>query len=121
MDCVWAATGASAPPANVLSWGGSGGLSCRGRGAVLRSARGLVSVCGCATGGCLGRSSAGAGAPVRPRSPASPWSKMVAAAITPTSDALIVLTNGGKLSRALGVHGLTAGLLVAAGLILALG
>jgi hypothetical protein len=30
---------------------------------------------------------------------------MVAAAITPTSDALIVLTNGGKLSRALGVHG----------------
>lgn len=51
----------------------------------------------------------------------SPWSKMVAAAITPTSDALIVLTNGGKLSRALGVHGLTAGLLVAAGLILALG
>ena len=79
------------------------------------------SVCGYATGGCLGRSSAGAGAPVRPRSPASPWSKMVAAAITPTSDALIVLTNGGKLSRALGVHGLTAGLLVAAGLILALG
>lgn len=46
---------------------------------------------------------------------------MVAAAITPTSDTLIVLTNGGKLSRALGVHGLTAGLLVAAGLILALG
>jgi uncharacterized protein DUF4267 len=46
---------------------------------------------------------------------------LVAAAITPTSDALIVLTNGGKLSRALGVHGFTAGLLVAAGLILALG
>jgi hypothetical protein len=46
---------------------------------------------------------------------------MVAAAITPTSDALIVLPNGGKLSRALGVHGFTAGLLVAAGLILALG
>jgi hypothetical protein len=33
---------------------------------------------------------------------------MVAAAITPTSDGLIVLTNGGKLSRAFGVHGLTA-------------
>jgi hypothetical protein len=32
---------------------------------------------------------------------------MVAAAITPTSDGLIVLTNGGKLSRAFGVHGLT--------------
>ena len=46
---------------------------------------------------------------------------MVAAAITPTSDAVIVLTNGGKLSKALGVHGFTAGLLVAAGLVLALG
>ena len=46
---------------------------------------------------------------------------LVAAAITPTADALIVLTNGGKLSRALGVHALTAGLLVAAGLVLALG
>ena len=46
---------------------------------------------------------------------------LVAAAITPTADALIVLTNGGKLSKALGVHGLTAGLLVAAGLVLALG
>ena len=45
---------------------------------------------------------------------------LVAAAITPTADALIVLTNGGKLSRALGIHGLTAGLLVAAGLVLAL-
>jgi len=33
---------------------------------------------------------------------------LVAAAITPTADALIVLTNGGKLSTALGVHGLTA-------------
>ncbi len=30
---------------------------------------------------------------------------LVAAAITPTADARIVLTNGGKLSRALGVHG----------------
>jgi len=46
---------------------------------------------------------------------------LVAAAITPTADALIVLTNGGKLSKALGVHGLTAGLLVSAGLVLALG
>ena len=47
---------------------------------------------------------------------------LVAAAITPTAeDALIVLTNGGMLSRAVGVHGFTAGPLVAAGLILALG
>ena len=46
---------------------------------------------------------------------------LVAAALTPTADALIVLTNGGKLSKALGVHGLTAALLVAAGLVLALG
>lgn len=46
---------------------------------------------------------------------------LVAAALTPAADAVIVLTNGGKLSTALGVHGLTAALLVAAGLILALG
>src|SRR4051794_39844235 len=46
---------------------------------------------------------------------------LIAAAITPTADAVIVLTNGGKLSTALSVHGLTAGLLVAAGLVLALG
>ena len=46
---------------------------------------------------------------------------LVAAALTPTADAVIVLTNGGKLSSALGIHGLTAGLLVAAGLVLALG
>jgi hypothetical protein len=45
---------------------------------------------------------------------------LVAAAITPTADALIVLTNGGKLAKAVGVHGLTAALLVAAGLVLAL-
>ena len=45
---------------------------------------------------------------------------MVAAALTPTADALIVLRNGGKLATALGVHGLTATLLVAAGLVLAL-
>src|SRR5690349_22069370 len=46
---------------------------------------------------------------------------LVAASLTPTADALIVVTNGGRLSRALGVHGLTAGLLVAAGLVLAIG
>ena len=46
---------------------------------------------------------------------------LVAAAITPIADALIVITNGGTLSKALGVHGLTAALLVAAGLVLALG
>ena len=46
---------------------------------------------------------------------------LIAAALTPIADALIVLTNGGKPSRALGVHGVTAVLLVAAGLVLALG
>lgn len=46
---------------------------------------------------------------------------LVAAALTPTGDAVIVLTNGGKLSTALGIHGLTAGVLVAVGLVLALG
>ena len=45
---------------------------------------------------------------------------LVAAAMTPAADALIVLTNGGELARALGIHGLTAALLVAAGLVLAL-
>ena len=45
---------------------------------------------------------------------------LVAAAITPVADASIVLTNGGKVSRALGIHGVTAALLVAAGLVLAL-
>lgn len=46
---------------------------------------------------------------------------LIAAALTPTADALIVLTNHGKPSTALGIHGVTAGLLVAAGLVLALG
>ena len=46
---------------------------------------------------------------------------LIAAALTPTADALIVLTNRGRLAVALGIHGLTAGLLVAAGLVLALG
>ena len=45
---------------------------------------------------------------------------LVTAAIIPAADALIVLTNGGKLAKALGVHGLTAALLVGAGLVLAL-
>jgi uncharacterized protein DUF4267 len=45
---------------------------------------------------------------------------MVAVALTPVADAVIVLANGGKLSTALGIHGLTAVLLVAAGLVLAL-
>src|SRR6476469_5447244 len=45
---------------------------------------------------------------------------LIAAALTPTADALIVLTNGGSVSKALGVHGVTAALLVAAGLVLAL-
>jgi hypothetical protein len=46
---------------------------------------------------------------------------LIAAALTPIADAVIVLTNGGKLSAALGIHGLTAFLLVAAGLVLVLG
>ena len=46
---------------------------------------------------------------------------LIAAALTPTADAIIVLTHGGKPSAALGIHGLTAALLAAAGLVLALG
>jgi hypothetical protein len=34
---------------------------------------------------------------------------LVAAAITPIADGLIVLTNGGTASKALGIHGVTAG------------
>ncbi|MGE0214220.1 DUF4267 domain-containing protein [Mycolicibacterium sp.] len=45
---------------------------------------------------------------------------LLAAAITPIADAVIVLTNGGKLSAALGIHGVTAVLLIAAGLVLVL-
>lgn len=45
---------------------------------------------------------------------------LVAAAITPIGDAIIVVTNGGKLRQALSVHGATAVVLVIAGLILAL-
>src|ERR1700736_936289 len=39
---------------------------------------------------------------------------LIAVALTPTADALIVLTNRGKLAVVLGIHGLTAALLVAA-------
>ena len=46
---------------------------------------------------------------------------LVAASLTAVGDALIVLSNGGKLARVLGVDGLTAALLIAAGLVLALG
>lgn len=45
---------------------------------------------------------------------------LVAAAITPAADAIIVRTNGGTLPHALSIHGATAALLIAAGLILAL-
>lgn len=46
---------------------------------------------------------------------------LVAAAVTPVGDALIVLANRGKAATALGIHGVTAAVLVAAGLVLALG
>jgi hypothetical protein len=45
---------------------------------------------------------------------------LVAAAITPIGDAIIVITNGGTLRQALTVHGATALVLIVAGLILAL-
>ncbi|MFE9680949.1 DUF4267 domain-containing protein [Streptomyces sp. NPDC006285] len=45
---------------------------------------------------------------------------LVAAAITPVGDAVIVQRNGGTLAHALGVHGVTALVLVAAGMVLAL-
>ena len=45
---------------------------------------------------------------------------LLAAAITPIGDALIVRANGGTLRHALSVHGATALLLIAVGLILAL-
>jgi hypothetical protein len=45
---------------------------------------------------------------------------LLAAAITPIGDAIIVVTNGGSLRQALTVHGATAVILIAAGLILAL-
>lgn len=45
---------------------------------------------------------------------------LLAAAITPIGDAIIVTTNGGTLRHALSVHGATALVLIVAGLILAL-
>jgi hypothetical protein len=45
---------------------------------------------------------------------------LLAAALTPIGDAIIVTTNGGTLRHALSVHGATALVLVVAGLILAL-
>ena len=48
------------------------------------------------------------------------WALM-ATSLTPIADTIIVLTNRGRLSNALSRHGLSAGLLVAAGLVLALG
>jgi len=46
---------------------------------------------------------------------------LLAAAITPVGDAVVVATNGGTLRHALSVHGATALVLVVAGLVLALG
>ena len=46
---------------------------------------------------------------------------LIASALIPIADALIVRTNGGNLATALRIHGITAGLLIAAGLVLALG
>ena len=45
---------------------------------------------------------------------------LVAAAITPIGDAVIVRTNGGTLAHALGIHAATAVVLIAAGLVLVL-
>jgi hypothetical protein len=45
---------------------------------------------------------------------------LVAAAITPVGDAVVVATQGGTLRHALSVHGATAVALVLAGLVLAL-
>jgi hypothetical protein len=45
---------------------------------------------------------------------------LTAVALTPAADAFIVRSNGGRLSTALGIHGTTAVLLLAAGLVLAL-
>jgi hypothetical protein len=45
---------------------------------------------------------------------------LLAAAITPIGDAIIVTTNGGTLRHALSIHGVTALVLIVAGLILAL-
>jgi hypothetical protein len=47
------------------------------------------------------------------------WATL-ASALTPIADAVIVHTNGGKLATVLGVHTLTAAVLIAAGLVLLL-
>ena len=46
---------------------------------------------------------------------------LIGAAVAPMFDATIVLTNGGKLAKAIGVHGVAIVLVLASGLILALG
>ena len=46
---------------------------------------------------------------------------LLAAALTPIGDAVIVRANGGPLSAVIGIHGVTAAPIVAAGLVLALG
>lgn len=46
---------------------------------------------------------------------------LVAAALTPVADAVIVLSRGGPRATAFGIHGVTAVVLVVAGLVLALG
>jgi hypothetical protein len=46
---------------------------------------------------------------------------LLAASLTPIADAVIVMRNGGKLATALRIHGLTAAVVVAVGLVLALG
>ncbi|NAZ88125.1 DUF4267 domain-containing protein [Kineococcus indalonis] len=53
--------------------------------------------------------------------PAAMGWALTAAALTAVGDAVVVRARGGRLSTALGVHGLTAAVLVAAGLVLALG
>ena len=45
---------------------------------------------------------------------------LLAAAVTPIGDAIIVVTNGGTLRQALSIHGATALVLIVAGLVLVL-
>lgn len=45
---------------------------------------------------------------------------IVAATLTPVADAIVVRTHGGTTAHALGVHGVTAVLMLAAGLVLGL-
>jgi len=46
---------------------------------------------------------------------------LIASAITPIADAIIVIANGGSFRQALGVHGATAVVLIIAGIILVVG